>query len=201
MEIQLHNSDNTLAVADGVFGVDYNMPLVHQVVTAYLAGGRAGTAKQKSKAEVAGGGKKPWKQKGTGRARAGSIRSPLWRGGGKTFAAVPRDHSQKVNRKMYRGAIRSIVSELARGGHLIVTDSFTLEAPKTKALVTKLSGLGLKDVLIVTETVDQGLFLSTRNLYRVDLCDVTALDPVSLLKHEKVIMTVDAVKKLETWLS
>lgn len=201
MEIQIHNSDAKLPVADAVFGVEYNEPLIHQIVTAYMNGGRAGTKKQKSKAEVAGGGKKPWKQKGTGRARAGSIRSPLWRGGGKTFAARPRSFAQKVNRKMYRGAIRSIVSELARGGHLLVSDAFSVEAAKTKTLIEKLKVYGTNDVLLVTDAVDQNLFLSARNLHKVGVTDVNGLDPVSLLRHEKVVITADAVKKLEAWLS
>lgn len=201
MEIQVHNSDAKLPLADAVFGVAYNEPLIHQVVTAYMNGGRAGTKKQKTKAEVSGGGKKPWKQKGTGQARAGSIRSPLWRGGGKTFAAVPRDHSQKVNKKMYRGAIRSIISELNRNGSLIVADSFTVEAAKTKSLVEKLNTVGENDILIVTDTVDQNLFLSARNLHRVNVVDVNGINPVSLLSFKKVLLTAPAVKKLEAWLS
>jgi len=201
MDIQLHSSNSTLAVADTVFGVDYNEALVHQVVTAYLNGCRAGTKAQKSKAMVSGGGKKPWKQKGTGQARAGSIRSPLWRGGGKTFAAVPRDHSQKVNKKMYRGAIRSIISELNRNGSLIVADSFTVEAAKTKSLVEKLNTVGENDILIVTDTVDHNLFLSARNLHRVNVVDVNGINPVSLLSFKKVLLTAPAVKKLEAWLS
>lgn len=201
MELQLHNSSTTVAVSDAVFGALYNRSLVHQIVTAYQAGGRAGTKKQKTKGEVRGGGKKPWKQKGTGQARSGSIRSPLWRGGGVSHAAVPRDFSQKVNRKMYRGAIRSIVSELARSGNLLVTDSFTVELGKTKALVEKLATIGHSDVLIVSESIDQNLYLSARNLHQVDLCDVAALDPVTLLQHDKVVITTDAVKKLEAWLS
>ncbi|MBA4286665.1 MAG: 50S ribosomal protein L4 [Xanthomonadaceae bacterium] len=201
MDLQLHSSNNTLNVADTVFGADYNEALVHQVVTAYLNGGRAGTKAQKSKAMVRGGGKKPWKQKGTGQARAGSIRSPLWRGGGKTFAAVPRDHSQKVNKKMYRGAIRSIISELNRNGSLIVADSFTVEAAKTKSLVDKLNTVGENDILIVTDTLDQNLFLSARNLHRVNVVDVNGINPVSLLSFKKVLLTAPAVKKLEAWLS
>ncbi len=201
MDLQLHSSNNTLNVADTVFGADYNEALVHQVVTAYLNGGRAGTKAQKSKAMVRGGGKKPWKQKGTGQARAGSIRSPLWRGGGKTFAAVPRDFSQKVNKKMYRGAIRSIISELNRNGSLIVADSFTVEAAKTKSLVEKLSTVGENDILIVTDTLDHNLFLSARNLHRVNVVDVNGINPVSLLSFKKVLLTAPAVKKLEAWLS
>jgi len=201
MDLQLHSSNSTLNVADAVFGADYNEALVHQVVTAYLNGGRAGTKAQKSKAMVRGGGKKPWKQKGTGQARAGSIRSPLWRGGGKTFAAVPRDFSQKVNKKMYRGAIRSIISELNRNGSLIVADSFTVEAAKTKTLIEKLNTVGANDILIVTDTLDHNLFLSARNLHRVNVVDVNGINPVSLLSFKKVLLTAPAVKKLEAWLS
>lgn len=201
MELQLHQGQGTLSVADAVFGADYNEPLIHQVVTAYMAAGRAGTKAQKTKGEVRGGGKKPWKQKGTGRARAGSIRSPLWRGGGRAFAARPRDFSQKVNRKMYRGAIRSIVSELARQGLLMVTDSFAVDAIKTKGLLAKLDAVGSRDVLIVADSVEQNLFLSARNLHTVDVCDVEALNPLALLSREKVLMTAPAVKKLEAWLS
>jgi len=201
MELQLHQSKDKLSVADAVFGAEFNEPLVHQVVTAYLAGGRAGTAKQKTKGEVRGGGKKPWKQKGTGQARAGSIRSPLWRGGGKIHAAVPRDHSQKVNKKMYRGALRSIVSELNRQGQLLIADSFAVDGPKTKSLLAKLEVLGANDILIITDTVDQNLFLSARNLHTVDVIDVEAINPVALLSFKKVLFTAPAVKKLEAWLS
>ena len=201
MELQLHNSPSKLNVADAVFGVDFNEPLIHQVVTAYLAGGRAGTAKQKTKGEVSGGGKKPWKQKGTGQARVGSIRSPLWRGGGKTHAAVPRDHSQKVNKKMYRGAIRSIISELARRGDLMVAESFSVEAAKTKNLLEQLNKVGTSDILIVTDVVEPNLYLSARNLPHVDVVDVEAINPVALLSFEKVLITAPAVKLLETWLS
>jgi len=201
MELSLHSSSEKLAVADAVFGADYNEPLIHQVVTAYLSGARAGTKAQKSKAMVRGGGKKPWKQKGTGQARAGSIRSPLWRGGGKTFAAVPRDHSQKVNKKMYRGAIRSIISELNRNGSLIIADSFTVEAAKTKSLIEKLKVVGSNDILIVTDSLDHNLFLSARNLHRVDVVDVNGINPVALLSFKTVLLTAPAVKKLEAWLS
>lgn len=201
MQLQVHQSDRALEVADAVFGAAYNEPLIHQVVTAYLAGARAGTKAQKTKGEVRGGGKKPWRQKGTGRARVGSIRSPLWRGGGVSHAAKPRDFSQKVNRKMYRGAMRSIVAELARQGHLIVADGFAVEAPKTRALLEKLDGFGARDVLLVTEEVDRALFLSARNLPRVEVCDVEALNPLALLKFEKVLITAPALKKLEARLS
>jgi large subunit ribosomal protein L4 len=201
MELPVHNSPHKLAVDDRVFGAPYNEPLIHQVVTAYLAGGRAGTAKQKTKAEVSGGGKKPWKQKGTGRARAGSIRSPLWRGGGKIFAAVPRDYSQKVNKKMYRGALRSIVAELARRGDLLVAETFTVDAPKTRSLLEKLESFQAQDLLIVTEAVDRNLYLSARNLPTVDVIDVEAVSPVALLRFKKVLITAPAVKKLEARLS
>jgi large subunit ribosomal protein L4 len=200
MEIQLHDSTAKLSVSDAIFGAEYNEPLIHQVVTAYMAGSRAGTKAQKSKAMVSGGGKKPWKQKGTGRARAGSIRSPLWRGGGKTFAAVPRDFSQKVNRKMYRGAIRSIVAELTRQGHLVIAESFTADAAKTKSLVERLKTMSASDILIVTGEVDKNLYLSARNIPHVAVCDVEAINPLTLLSHQKVLMTADAVKKLEAWL-
>ena len=201
MELQLHQSQDKLSVADAVFGVDYNEPLIHQVVTAYMSAARAGTKAQKTKGEVRGGGRKPWKQKGTGRARAGSIRSPLWRGGGRAFAAKPRDYSQKVNRKMYRGAIRSIVSELARQGLLVVTDSFAVDTPKTQGLLQKLESYGTRDILIVGDAVEPNLFLSARNLHTVDICDVEALNPLALLSREKVLMTAPAIKKLEAWLS
>ena len=200
MDIQLTNNSK-LAVSDAVFGADYNEPLVHQVITAYLAGGRAGTKAQKTRAQVRGGGRKPYKQKGTGQARAGTIRSPLWRGGGRTFAAVPRDHSQKVNRKMYQGALRSIVSELARRGDLLIADDFKIEQPKTKGLLQQLSKLDVSDLLIITDNVDQNLMLSSRNLPHVDVTDVEGINPVSLLSRKKVLMTQAAVKKLEAWLS
>jgi large subunit ribosomal protein L4 len=200
MDIKLHDSKNNLTVSDAVFGAEYNEGLIHQVVTAYMAGGRAGTKAQKTKGAVSGGGKKPWKQKGTGRARVGSIRSPLWRGGGVIHAATPRDFTQKVNRKMYRGAIRSIVSELARQNLLIIAESFTLEAAKTKGLNEKLGKVGAQDILIVTGELDKNLYLSSRNLPKVAVCDVESLNPVTLLAHEKVLMTTDAVKKLEAWL-
>jgi large subunit ribosomal protein L4 len=201
MDIQIQQSNAKLAVADSVFGADYNEALIHQVVTAYMNAGRAGTKAQKGKGMVRGGGKKPWKQKGTGRARAGSIRSPLWRGGGKTFAAIPRDFSQKVNKKMYRGAIRSIVSELTRQGHLVIAENFSVETAKTKGLLAKLDQMGGSDILVITGEVDKNLYLSARNLPHVAICDVEALNPVALLRHQKVLVTADAVKKLEAWLS
>jgi large subunit ribosomal protein L4 len=201
MDIQLANSKSKVSVSDAVFGAEYNEALVHQAVTAWRNGARSGTKKQLTRSEVRGGGRKPWKQKGTGQARAGTIRSPLWRGGGRTFAAVPRDHSQKINKKMYRGALRAIVSELARQGHLLIAEDFTVDAPKTKGLIEKLAKLGTRDLLIVTDAVDQNLMLSARNLPHVDVSDVEGLNPVALLSREKVLVTQAALKKLEAWLS
>ena len=172
----------SVEVSEATFARDYNEALIHQVVTAYLAGGRQGTRAQKNRSAVAGGGKKPWRQKGTGRARAGTIRSPIWRSGGVTFAATPQDHSQKVNKKMYRSAMRSILSELARSERLVVVESMSLEQPKTKLLVEALKGYGLDNVLIVASEVDQNLYLASRNLHKVDVRDVEVLIPsVSLL--------------------
>lgn len=184
-------------VSENTFARDYNEALIHQVVTAYLAGARQGTRAQKSRSAVAGGGKKPWRQKGTGRARAGTIRSPIWRSGGVTFAATPQDHSQKVNRKMYRSAMRSILSELARSERLVVVENMNLEQPKTKLLAEQLKGYGLDNVLIVASEVDQNLYLASRNLHKVDVRDVEGVDPVSLIAFDKVVVTVDAVKKFE----
>ena len=190
----------TVSVSDVAFAREYNEELVHQVVTAYLAGARQGTRAQKTRAEVNGGGKKPWRQKGTGRARAGTIRSPIWRSGGVTFAAKPQDHSHKVNRKMYRAALRSIMSELARQDRLMVVESLDLEAPKTKLLVQQLGEYGVDNVLIVATDVGENLYLASRNLHHVDVRDVDGIDPVSLIGHEKVMVTVDAVKKFEEML-
>ena len=187
----------TVDVAESAFGAEYNEPLVHQVVTAFLAGGRAGTKSQKNRSQVSGGGAKPWRQKGTGRARAGTIRSPIWVGGGRTFAAKPRDYSQKVNKKMYRAALRSICSELVRQDRLIITDSITMKAPKTKELAGKLKKLGLDNVLIVNEAFDEKVFLSVRNLPDVGICDAAAIDPVVLMRFEKVLMTLPALKLIE----
>ena len=190
----------TVSVSDVAFAREYNEDLVHQVVTAYMAGARQGTRAQKNRAAVRGGGKKPWRQKGTGRARAGTIRSPIWRSGGVTFAAQPQDHSLKVNRKMYRAALRSIMSELARQDRLIVVESLDLEAPKTKLLVQQLGEYGLDNVLIVGSEVGENLYLAARNLHKVDVRDVDAVDPVSLIGFDKVMVTVDAVKKFEEML-
>ncbi|MFQ3789885.1 50S ribosomal protein L4 [Halomonas sp. A29] len=197
MNLNLAAGAGTVEVADATFGKEFNEALVHQVVTAYLAGGRQGTRAQKNRSDVRGGGKKPWRQKGTGRARAGTIRSPLWRSGGVTFAARPQDHSQKVNRKMYRAAMRSILSELVRQERLIAIDEFTVDSPKTKQLVAKLGELGLERALIVTEEVDEKLYLAARNIPNVDVVDVAAADPVSLIAFDKVLVTVSALRKFE----
>jgi large subunit ribosomal protein L4 len=189
-----------VSVSDVAFAREYNEDLVHQVVTAYMAGARQGTRAQKTRSDVRGGGKKPWRQKGTGRARAGTIRSPIWRSGGVTFAARPQDHSQKVNRKMYRAALCSIMSELARQDRLVVVESLDLEAPKTKLLVKQLGEYGLEAALIVSVDVGENLYLAARNLHKVDVRDVDGIDPVSLIGHEKVVVTVDAVKKFEEML-
>jgi len=190
-------SEGTVEVSEAAFGKEFNQDLVHQTVVAFLAGARQGTRAQKNRSAVSGGGRKPFRQKGTGRARAGTIRSPIWRGGGVTFAAQPQDHSQKLNRKMYRSALRSIVSELARQDRLIVVQDFSLETPKTKALIAKLGEFGLQEALIVTEEVNENLFLASRNLHKVEVCDASALDPVSLINFNKVLVTVAALKKLE----
>ncbi|MAC37904.1 MAG: 50S ribosomal protein L4 [Halieaceae bacterium] len=187
----------TVAVSEANFAREYNEALVHQVVTAFLSGARQGTRAQKTRSEVAGGGKKPWRQKGTGRARAGTIRSPIWRSGGVTFAAKPQDHSHKVNRKMYRAAMRSILSELARSDRLVVIEALDVEQPKTKLLVEALKTYGVDNVLIVADSVDKNLYLASRNLHKVDVRDVEGVDPVSLIAFEKVMITVDAIKKFE----
>ncbi|WP_375752345.1 50S ribosomal protein L4 [Vibrio sp. HN007] len=200
MELMVKGAD-ALTVSETTFGREFNEALVHQVVVAYAAGARQGTRAQKTRSEVSGGGAKPWRQKGTGRARAGTIRSPIWRTGGVTFAAKPQDHSKKVNKKMYRGAMKSILSELVRQERLIVVDNFSVEAPKTKELVAKLKELELNDVLIVTGEVDENLFLAARNLYKVDARDVAGIDPVSLIAFDKVLMTAEAVKQVEEMLA
>ncbi len=184
-------------LSDTAFGREFNEALVHQVVTAYLAGARQGTRAQKTRAEVSGGGIKPWRQKGTGRARAGSIRSPIWVGGGKTFAARPQDWSQKVNRKMYRGAMQCILAELVRQDRLVLVEEFAVAAPKTKELLAKLNDLNATRALIVTDAVDENLYLAARNIPHVDVVDATAIDPVSLIAFDKVVMSVAAAKKIE----
>ena len=194
-------TSKSLSVSDIAFAKEYNEGLIHQVVVAYLAGARQGSRAQKNRAAVRGGGKKPWRQKGTGRARAGTIRSPIWRGGGVTFASKPKDFSNKINRKMYRAAMRSIFSELARQERLIVVEEINIDSPKTKLLVEKLGQYNLTNVLIVSEEIDENLYLASRNLYKVDVSDLHAVDPVSLIAHDNVMMTVGAVKKFEELLS
>ena len=196
MELQV-TAGSKVSVSDDSFNKEFNESLVHQVVVTYMASGRQGSVKQKTRAEVRGGGRKPHRQKGTGRARAGSSRSPLWRGGGKTFAAVPQDHSKKINKKMYRGAMQCIVSELIRQERLVLVDDFKLADHKTKGLLSKLAELNLQDVLIVSEQVDKNLYLAARNLHDVEVVDAEAVDPVSLIGYEKVLVTVPALKKLE----
>jgi large subunit ribosomal protein L4 len=200
MKLKLQDK-GSVDVQDAAFGAAYNEALVHQVVTAYLAGGRAGTKAQKNRAAVRGGGAKPWAQKGTGRARAGTIRSPIWVGGGRTFAAKPRNHEQKVNKKMYRAALRSMMSELVRQDRLVVVNELALEAPKTKLLAAKLKDMKLENVLILNEAFDEKLFLAARNLPNVGICDVASMDPVVLIRFEKVLVTLPALKLIEERLS
>lgn len=190
-----------VTISDAAFAREFNETLVHQTVTTYLAGARQGTVQQKTRSEVSGGGRKPWRQKGTGRARAGTIRSPIWRTGGVTFAARPQDHSKKLNKKMYRGAMACILSELIRQGRLLVVDEFVVSSHKTKDLVAKLNEFALDNVLIVAEDIAENLFLAARNLHKVDVLDAAGLDPVSLIGFEKVLMTVPALKKVEEMLS
>jgi large subunit ribosomal protein L4 len=200
MKLKMQGS-GSVDVAEAAFGAEFNEALIHQVVTAYLAGGRAGTKAQKNRAAVRGGGAKPWQQKGTGRARAGTIRSPIWVGGGRTFAAAPRDHSQKVNKKMYRAALRSVLSELVRQDRLVIVNELALEAPKTRLLASKLKELDLDNVLILNEAFDEKVFLAARNLPNVGVCDAGSIDPVVLIRFEKVLITLPALKLLEGRLS
>lgn len=199
MELKVNGAD-AVQVSDVTFGTEFNETLVHQAVVAFMAGARQGTRAQKNRSDVRGGGRKPWRQKGTGRARAGTIRSPLWRGGGKTFAAKPQDHAQKLNKKMYRGALRSILSELVRQERLVIVDQFTVDTPKTKQVVAKLNELNVNNALIVADEVDQNIYLAARNIPHVDVRDVQGIDPVSLVAHDNVVMTVAAVKKFEEML-
>jgi large subunit ribosomal protein L4 len=201
VDIQLQSFDGSKAgnitVSDALLDREYNESLVHQVVTAYLAGARSGTVSQKTRSEVRGGGRKPFAQKGSGRARAGTIRSPLWRSGGTTFAAKPRDYSQKVNRKVYRNAMCTILSELRRKDALVIVDKIDIDTPKTKDLLAKVSGLGLKNALIVTENAVGNLALASRNLYHLAATDASHINPVALLRFEKVVISEDSVRKLE----
>jgi large subunit ribosomal protein L4 len=201
IELATGKEAGSVAVSDSLFGADFNEALVHQVVTAYMNAGRSGTKAQKNRSAVRGGGAKPWRQKGTGRARAGTTRSPVWVGGGRAFAGHNRDFSQKVNKKMYRGAMRSIFAELNRNGRLIVVDDFKVEAPKTKEFNAKLAQLKVSDALVITEGFDEYLYLSARNLYSADVCDVASIDPVSLIGFQNVVMTQGAVKQLEEQLA
>lgn len=203
MQLKTLDTQSALDIAEVIISAPFNESLVHQIVVAYLAGARAGTRAQKSRSAVRGGGRKPWKQKGTGQARAGSIRSPIWRGGGKTFAATNQDYSQKVNKKMYRGGMRSIVAELLRQDRLSVVGDLTLDQPKTKSLIDQLQRLNLeaKGLLIVTAQWDEKLGLAARNLIDVDVCDVSALNPVNLVGAQHVLFTAEALRHLEGWLS
>ena len=205
MELKIEKSGKkqagTMSVADNVFSAKFNEPLIHQVLVSYMAGSRSGTKAQKSRSEVRGGGRKPWRQKGTGRARAGSIRSPIWRGGGVTFAAKSRDFSKKINKKMFRGAMRSIFSELVRQERFVCVDEFDVSESKTKLVKEKLDKLGLKEVLIITEGLSENLYLGVRNIPKVDVMDSNEIDPYSLIGFEKVLITQAAVEKVEEWLS
>lgn len=201
MELTLHDGSGKLEVADSAFGRPYNEPLVHQAVVACLAGARQGTRAQKSRSDVRGGGAKPWRQKGTGRARAGTIRSPIWRHGGVTFAARPQDHSQRLNRKMYRGALRSILSELVRQDRLVVVEELGIREPKTRLLVDRLDELGGSDALIVLTDIDANVALAGRNIPHVAVVGVGEITPANLLRHEHVIVTASAVKQIEEWLA
>jgi len=196
MDLKTH-SGGTVAVSDAVFGADYNEGLVHQIVTAYLAGGRSGNAAQKTRSEVRGGGAKPWRQKGTGRARAGTSRSPIWAGGGVTFAAKKRDYTQKVNKKMYRAALRSILSKAATDGRLVIVDSLDISEPKTKAMKARLNDLGMSKALVLLEEVSEAVYLSSRNIPNIQVLDVDGVDPVSLVRYPNIITTASALKQLE----
>jgi large subunit ribosomal protein L4 len=196
MDLTTHNG-SALQVSDQVFGADYNESLIHQVVKAYFNAARAGTKAQKNRAAVRGGGAKPWRQKGTGRARAGTSSSPIWRSGGATFAAEPRNYEQKVNRKMYRGAMRAILSELLRQERLIVVDDLSISAPKTKELLGKLGEMNITDGLVIVEDLDENLILAARNVYGIDVRDNTDIDPASLIAYDKVVVTSAALKKIE----
>ena len=200
MKLKMQGS-GSVDVADSAFAAEYNEPLVHQVVTAFLAGARAGTKRQKNRSDARGGGTKPWRQKGTGRARAGTIRSPIWVGGGRAFAARPRDYSQKVNRKMYRAALRSVFSELVRQDRLVVVEEIRMDAPKTREMAALLKKHGVSDGLIVNEAFDENVFLSVRNLPHVGICDASSIDPVVLLRFEKVLITLPALKLVEEHLT
>ncbi len=197
MDLTIHDSKKKVSVSDDAFGASFNEPLVHQLIVAYLASGRAGTKAQKNRSAVRGGGAKPYRQKGTGRARAGTIRSPLWRGGGVTFAASPRDHGHKLNKKMYRAGLRSLVSELVRQDRLVLIDKLGVTEPKTKLMQARLAELGADDALVLTDGLDSAVFLAARNLPKVQVMDIASVDPVSLIRPEKVVIDEAALKKLE----
>jgi large subunit ribosomal protein L4 len=197
MELITKDTNAQVEVNDAIFGYDYNEGLIHQAVVAYMNKARSGNSAQKTRSEVRGGGRKPWAQKGTGRARAGTIRSPLWRSGGVTFASKKRDYSQKLNKKMYKRAIRSIISELNRNGALVIVSDFQCETHKTKDFIKKMDSLAIKNALIIMHDVGESEYLGSRNLIDFDICDVTSIDPVSLLRYDNVIVTVEAIKKIE----
>jgi large subunit ribosomal protein L4 len=197
MDIQVANAESKVELNEATFGKDFNEALVHQVVTAYLAGARQGSVSTKSRSDVSGGGAKPWRQKGTGRARAGTIRSPIWVGGGHTFARSTQDWTQKVNKKMYRGAMKSILSELVRQDRLVVVEELTFDQPKTKAFLAKMKDINVSNALIIADEVDQNLYLSARNVPHVEVSDVAGVNPVSLVAYDKVVVTVAAIKKLQ----
>ncbi len=201
MNLSIAGNKGTVEITDASFGREYNEGLVHQVLVAFMAGSRQGSRAHKNRSRVSGGGKKPWRQKGTGRARAGTSRSPIWRSGGVTFAAQPQEHSVKVNKKMYRGALRCIWSELIRQERLVVVEDLVIEQPKTKVLVDKLKDLGLSETLIVVEKIDENLRLASRNLNKADVRDLTHIDPMCLISSEKVLVTTAALKSLEAALS
>ena len=200
MKINVNGGSGSIEIADTAFSVDFNEPLVHQVITAFLSGGRAGTKAQKSRSEASGGGANPWRQKGTGRARAGTIRSPIWVGGGRTFAAKPRNFSQKINRKMYRGAMRSMLSELIRQNRLFIVNSIDIKNSKTRDLAKILKKHNLESVLIIIENYDENIFLASRNLSNVSVCDVKSMNPVALIRYEKVLVTIKSIKMIEEYL-
>ncbi|HKJ53000.1 MAG TPA: 50S ribosomal protein L4 [Gammaproteobacteria bacterium] len=201
MDIAIHNSKKKVSVSDAAFGASFNEALVHQLVVSYMASGRAGTKAQKNRAAVSGGGAKPWRQKGTGRARAGTIRSPLWRSGGVTFAATPRDYSKKINKKMYRAGLRSLVSELVRQERLIVIDKLGVTEPKTRLMQARLDELGVDNALVLTDGLDSAVYLAARNIPGIQVMDIAIVDPVSLISPEKVVIDEAALKKLEERLS
>ena len=201
MKINVNGGSGSIEIADTAFSVDFNEPLVHQVITAFLSGGRAGTKAQKNRSEASGGGAKPWRQKGTGRARAGTIRSPIWVGGGRTFAAKPRNFSQKINRKMYRGAMRSMLSELIRQNRLFIVNSIDIKNSKTRDLAKILKKHNLESVLIIIENYDENIFLASRNLSNVSVCDVKSMNPVALIRYEKVLVTIKSIKMIEEYLT